>query len=262
MNDETKVLDDLQDSASDESKEQGESSQEPTERLYKNAEVSKVVARERQKAYEKGKKDALMQQQQELQAAAEQQQDMQQAQQPPQQQQQYNIGGMQQPHQQGINPDLLSQLISEQLPKHIQSHIQNAQTEQFVNSFASKMEAAEQHYPGLEEKLNMLDYSDKETLALAQMANSLENTGDIMNELLDNPEKLGTMLNLIGKQPKFALSKLQSLSNSIKQNQTAKAQTQTSNNPISQIKPSQNAGMDNGNMSVSDYSKWFREIGM
>ena len=44
----------------------------------------------------------------------------------------------------------------------------------------------------------------------------MDNTGEIMNELLENPEKMGTLLNLVHEQPKLAQSRLASLSNSDK----------------------------------------------
>ena len=48
------------------------------------------------------------------------------------------------------------------------------------------------------------------------------------------------------------------LSNSIKTNQDALAQEKQAQDPMSQLKPSTSAGMDNSAMSVSDFRKMFR----
>ncbi len=218
--------------------------------LYNKRQVADVVKRERLRAYEKGKREALMQQ--DMQQQAPEMGGMGQQQQPVQQTQ-GNLGGMPQ-----MSEEQIRQLIAQQVPQHLQQQAQEYQSKQFVDSFVNKMQAAEQKYPGLEEKLNNLDWSKPKTRAIVEMANSLENTGDIMNELIDNPEKMGIILNLVDEQPFLAKQKLMSLSNSIKQNEAATAQHQSTNAPLSQMKPSANAGMADGAMSVSDFSKMFR----
>lgn len=208
--------------------------------------VSKIVERERRKAFEKGKQEGRM----ELQQQAQQAQPEQQAPQM-QQQGQVGLGGMQQ-----FSPADLQKMLAEHIPQALQEHVANLKNEQVVNSFVSKMQAAEQKYPGLEEKLNDLDYR---TLApIVTMANDMENTADIMKELVDNPMKMGTLLTLMQNQPRMAQKAMADLSNSIKQNQDALAQEKQAQDPMSQLKPSTSAGMDNGAMSVSDYRKMFR----
>ncbi len=214
--------------------------------LHKNT-VSKIVERERQKAFEKGKQEALMQLQQ------EQQQQMQQPE-PPQlaPQQPGNLGGMPQ-----MNPADIERMIAERLPQQLQSHIEGLKNEQMINGFVSKMQAAEAKYPGIEEKLNNLDYSPAMAKVIG-LANDMENTGDIMHEILSNPSKLMDLLNMAREQPKLAAQQIASLSNSIKTNQEALAQEKQAQDPMSQLKPSTSAGMDNGAMSVSDFRKMFR----
>lgn len=207
--------------------------------------VSKIVDRERKKAFEKGRKEALME-------IDNTQQTPEMAQQQPQQNAApSSIGGMQQLSSQDIE-----RMIAEKTPQLLQQHIQQQQNEQFVNSFVAKMQAAESKYPGLEAKLNELDYS---TLApVIKAANQMENTGDIMKELVDNPEKMSTLILLSYTQPQLAQKKIMDLSNSIKTNSDAKAQDKESRDPMSQLRPSSSAGMDNGAMSVSDFRKMFR----
>lgn len=212
--------------------------------MYNKVQVSDVVKREKQKAYDKGRQEALMELQQ------QQQQEQQPAANPSQAPSQ--LGGMAQ-----MSPDDIRRMISEQAPQLLQDHVQQMQTEQTVNSFVQKMQAAEQRHPGLEAKLNDLDYSSLSSIV--QMANSMENTADIMKELLDNPMKMGNLVALSYAQPKLAAKAMYDLSNSIKQNQDALAQETSSKNPLDQIKTSNSAGMDTGSMSVSDFRKMFRK---
>ena len=137
----------------------------------------------------------------------------------------------------------------------LQEHVNNLKTEQMVNSFVAKMQAAEAKYPGLEAKLNDLDYNSM--APLVGLANDMENTGDIMKELLDNPMKMANLLTLQYTQPALAKRAMTELSNSIRTNQEALAQEKQAQDPMSQLKPS-NAGMDNSAMSVQDFRKMFR----
>jgi hypothetical protein len=215
--------------------------------------VTKIVQRERAKAYEKGKREALMDMQP-TQAIGSMQQ-------PPQAvpaaisqipQQPQNIGGMPQ-----VSPDQIRQMIAQEAPKALQEHVRSMQQQQLVNSFVSKMQAAETKYPGMEQKLNELDFS---TIApLIQHIDKMENTADIMHELIENPMKMGNLVSLFYSQPKLAEKAIHNLSSSIKMNDEAKQAEKTANDPFSQEKPSLNAGKDDGNMSVSDFQAMFKK---
>ena len=221
---------------------------EPASDMLDKGTVSKIVERERLKAFAKGKQEALMELQQQQQAPQEsapvQQPQMQQ--QEPQQ-----LGGMQQ-----MSPADIERMIAEKAPQMLQNHVNEMKNKQTVDSFIAKMEAAEAKHPGLEAKLNDLDYS---TMApVISMANDMENTADIMKELLDNPMKMGNLMTLMYTQPKMAQRAMAELSNSIKTNTEALAQEKQAQDPMSQLKPSTSAGMDNSAMSVNDFRKMFR----
>ena len=220
--------------------------------LYNKAQVSKIIERERQKALEKGKREALMQlEQQQLSQEQAQQPIQQQA--PMQQQGQTGLGGMQQ-----LSPQEIERMIAEKAPQALQAHVQQLKQDHLVNTFVSKMQAAEQKYPGLEAELNKLNYEDSRMHAFIEMANSMDNTGDIMKEIIDHPAKMEGLLNMAANQPYVAQKALNSLSESIKQNQTAKAEEAQARDPMSQLKPSTSAGIDNSAMSVADFRKMFR----
>ena len=218
---------------------------EPASDMLNKATVSKIVERERLKAFAKGKQEALMELQQQ-QASQESAQAPQQAAAPQQ------MGGMQQ-----MSPADIERMIAEKAPQMLQQHIQEMKNEHMTSSFVNKMQAAEAKYPGLEAKLNGIDYTDPAMIKIVELANSMENTGEVMKEILDNPVKMGNLLNL-SRQPHYQQQAMMELSNSIKTNQNALAQEKQAQDPMSQLKPSTSAGMDNSAMSVSDFKKMFR----
>lgn len=213
--------------------------------VFNRIQVADVVKREKQKAFEKGRRAAM----QELQAQQQQQQ-----QEP---QQGASLGGMQQFSQADIER-MIQEQATRATQEHIQQQLAQMKQEQMVNSFVQKMQVAEQQYPGLEQELNQLNYNDPRIHAFIGMVNDFENTGEIMKEVLDNPYKLSQILSDIQDQPYLAQKNLQKLSASIKQNQQAKVEEAQARDPYSQLKPSTSAGMDNGNMSVADYRKMFK----
>ena len=221
------------------------------EELLDRATVSKIVARERAKArakaFEEMKQEALMQQQPEQQSPAQS------APQPATQ----TFGGIPQSPQ--VSPDDIQKMIAEHVPHYLQAQADEYRNKQFVDSFVGKMQAAEQKYPGLEQKLENLDFNGEGTRKLVQMANNLDNTADIMNELIDNPEKMGVLLNLIHEQPKLAQQRMSSIGQSIKSNQQALEQAQSAQEPIGQLKSSINAGVDDHNLSVKYLKKMLRQ---
>jgi len=215
---------------------------EQASEVLDKATVSKIVERERMKAYEKGKREAMDAQQQ---SAQVQQPAPEQA---PQQQQQMQ--------QSGMAPEDIQRMIAEQLPQHMQNHIQQVQNKQAIESFVNKMQAAEARYPGIEQKLNDLDYESLTPVVM--MANNLDNTADVMAELVDNPSKMANLMTLMYTQPKLAQREMANLSNSIKTNQAAIAQEKSAQKPIGQTKSSVNSGIDDHNLSIQDLRKMFR----
>jgi hypothetical protein len=214
--------------------------------MYNKIQVADVVKREKQKAYEKGRLAAM----QELQAQQDQSQG-QQAQAPS------SLGGMQQMSNADIER-MIQDKATQATQEHIQQQLAELKQKQMVDGFVQKMQVAEQQYPGLEQELNQLNYNDPRIHSFIGMVNDMENTGEIMKEVLDNPHKLSQILSDIQNQPYLAMKNLQKLSGSIKQNQAAKVEETQARDPYSQLKPSPNAGMDNGDMSVSDFRKMFR----
>jgi len=217
--------------------------------VYNKIQMQDVVKREKQKAFERGKREAMMELQAQQQQPEVAQQQEQPTQQQPQQQGGGSFGGMQQYSQADIE-----RIIKEQAPRMLNEHVQQLKNEHTVNSFVNKMQQAESKYPGIQEKLNDLDYS---TIApMIQMANDQPNTADIMQELLDNPMKMGNLMMLMHSQPRLAQKAMQDLSGSIKTNEDAKSQAAQANDPLSKLRPSTSAGLaDESTVSVNDLRK-------
>lgn len=218
------------------------------EKTFKSSHVKKVVEREKAKAFERGKKEALMQLQQD-QAAI--QQDETPTQQPTNNGQSVGLGGMRQ-----MTPAEVERMIAEKAPQALQQHVKQLQQDNMINTFVNKMQVAEQQYPGLEKELNELNYNDDRLHAFIGMANGFENTGEIMKEVLDNPSKMESLLNMAKNQPYQAQKALKSLSDSIKTNQIAKAEESQARDPMSQVRSSVTSGVENQHdMSVKDIQK-------
>lgn len=222
----------------------------PEEEMLPKATVSKIVARERAKAYEKAKQEFQMQQEQQTEIQPQQQQ-------APSQAPQGDFGGM----ARASSPEEIQKMIEEHVPEYLRQQADKYHSDQFVESFVTKMQAAEQHYPGLEDKLNELNWNAGGTRSLAKMVNNLDDSGAIMNELVTNPEKMSSLLGLIREeQPKLAMQRLAALGNSIKMNQEALSQQKSAQEPISQVKSSVNVGVDDHNLTVKDLKKMVRNF--
>lgn len=218
-----------------------EATVEEPKRSFTSDAVKKVVEREKAKAFERGKREALMELQNQETMAPESGTSA-------PQQQGGNLGGMQQMSQADIE-----RMIAERAPLALQQHVQKLQQDQMVNTFVQKMQLAEQKHPGLEQELNNLNYNDPRMHSFIAMANQMENTGDIMKEVLDNPSKMESLLNMAHNQPYQAQKAMKSLSDSIKTNQTAQSEEMSARDPMSQIKSSTTSG--NKEMSQHDMSQ-------
>ena len=204
---------------------------EEPKKTFTSETVKKVVEREKAKAFERGKREALMELQQNQMDANENPQA------PQEQASNVGMGGMRQMSQADIE-----RMISERAPLALQQHVQDLQQKQMVNTFVQKMQLAESEHPGLEAELNNLNYNDPRMHSFIAMANQLENTGAIMKEVIDNSTKMEHLLNMAHNQPYQAQKALKSLSDSIKTNQSAKAEEAQARDPMSQIKSSTTSG--------------------
>lgn len=92
-------------------------------------------------------------------------------------------------------------------------------------------------------------------LAAAEM----DDTPEVMYELVNNPSKLQLIDSLAQRSPELAKKELQRISSSIKQNLEAKQNHASAPAPLSRPKSS-TVGADNGKMTLKDYKNapWLR----
>jgi len=218
--------------------------------IYNKFQMGDVIKRERQKALEKGRQMAMEELQQQQAAQPQQAQPpMQQPQQQPQQSQ--SLGGMPQ-----MSPDDVRRMIAEQAPQHMQQHLQQQVATKQAEGFVQKMKSAEAKHPGLEAKLEKLDWTHMGPII--KLIDNSSNPGDIMKELTDNPMKMGNLITLSHTQPQLALQAVNELSSSISQNTNALAQEAQSSDPLDQITPL-NVGSDTGSKgSIRDFKRKYR----
>ena len=223
----------------DDSSDVGQVADDMQKPVFNKIQMQDVVKREKAKAYERARRD-VMAELQEGQTA--------QTPQAPQ-----SLGGMQQ-----MSPDDIRRMISEEAPRMLEEQVNQLRTKHVVDSFVSKMQAAEAKHPGLQEKLADLDY--KSLAPLVEMANEVPNTADVMKELLDHPGKMGSLMMLMHSQPRLAQKEMMNLSSSIQQNEEAKSREKQAKEPLGSLKQSVGGGGENSNPSMRDLQSMLRGL--
>lgn len=172
----------------------------------------------------------------------------------------YEQGKLAQQQVNNLSTQALTPLTTEDVQSMIANHTaQQAnewQAQQIAQQFLSKLSAAKDKYPDFKEILANLEVH--KFPEIVQLANNFDNTADIMYELAKNPTKAVLLKQCAQLNPNLATMEIQRLSDSIKQNQTAK-ETCSVQPPLSQIKPSLTK-TDNGPITVRDYrhQSWLR----
>lgn len=210
----------------------------PVEKTLTQSEVNAIVKREKQKAAESARREA----QAELERLQSQ-----------------SMGGVE---SQGANVD-------EQLKKLVENQFQQMQDQQeqqrreeeanqLAQTYYSKLAQGRELHADFDDVISDFDVGAFPQVAV--LATQLDNTGSIMYELAKNPSKLAQVAVLAERYPEGARKMLQGLGNSVVKNQEAIAGNVATNEPLSRLKPSMNAGMDDGKLTVADYKKqpWLR----
>lgn len=208
---------------------------EKEEKVLKQSEVNKIVGGAKIEAYERGKRDSeLLSRQQQV----------------------------EQPQTQGddkitLSKDEVRQLIQDESTALAHQQRANEVAQQFIG----KMKSGMQQYDDFESVVGELDIPTLPA-QLIDVANSMDNTADIMYELGKNPTKFASVLTLSVGNPVLAHKEMVRLSDSIKKNKAAVENSEKTkvNEPLSQEKPSL-AGTDNGELkTVGDFRKqsWLR----
>ena len=128
--------------------------------------------------------------------------------------------------------------------------------QQTANEVTQKVNEASKRIPDYAETMAQVGHFS-EAPGIVMLANSVDNTGDVLYELAKNPMKLGSILSALqANTPTIARSQIVSLSKSIKQNQEASGD-KIPDEPLSQPKPT-NFGVGKASVSASDFAKQYR----
>lgn len=190
-----------------------------------------------QKSYEKAKA--------EIEAKYEAQLRSQQSQQTPNTQGGY--GGTQELSEQRIR-----QMIDEQNYQRQQEHVWRDNITQFV----SKIESVKDKYPELTEQ-SLIDLGIKDYPEIIHLSNMVDNTGDVIEHLRQNPEKMLQISDAARRQngSNIAIQLMQRLSNSIKQNEAALKEP-SAREPLNPLRNS-TTGVDSGEMTQDDWRNMY-----
>jgi hypothetical protein len=236
---------------------------ETRERTFSQSEVNELVGRAKTEAIERHRRETAMS-----------------SHQPSQNQQQGNVPGYNPQYQppQPVREQQYNGMSEQEYRRIAAEEAQRSRTEQeqenarrgeeqnaqrIANEFFTKVASGDGGVQAFD-KLVSESGVDLRTIPFhVQLANMVDNTREVMVELLKSPAKIGQLQGLIdidlraGRQPRLALAEMKKLSDSIKSNSQA-ANFKSPNEPLSQMRPS-NAGTGNqGALSVSDYRRKYR----
>lgn len=208
--------------------------------------VNKIVQREKAAAAEKARQEAQAQFQQEIAQLKSQSSSM---------------GGI----TQSVDADKIYEQVYSRIQQEQQAKLQQEQQAAYdreidtlTNTYLSKMAQGKQAYEDFDAVTAA--FEPQAFPHVVVLASQLENTADVMYDLSKNPQKLVMIAGLAERSPQMAKQQLMRLSESIKQNQTAKSQNVDVPAPLSSVRPSANAGSDGGGNRVRDFKNqsWLR----
>ena len=227
------------------------------ERSFRQSEVNDLIGRAKSEAVERYKRESSMASHPTNQPAYA----------PPAQQQQQT---QYQPPQRVLSEDDYRRVAAEEAQRSKNEWLQESRrneeeqgAQRIASEFFTKVGAGEGGLQAFEKQVTESGLDLRSIPYHVQLANMVDNTREVMIELMKNPTKIGAIQNLIdidvraGRQPNLALAEMKRLSQSIKDNVKG-ANFKSSNDPLSQMRPS-TAGTDNkGALSVADYKAKYR----
>lgn len=129
-----------------------------------------------------------------------------------------------------------------------------AEATRIAESYKSKMAGGKDAYHDFDDV--MADFNPQAFPNLVLLADQVDNTQDVMYELMQNPGKFGTLAVMSEKDPAAAQRMIARVSQSIKANTQAKAEQKDVPAPISRLSSSK-TGQDSGKLTVRDYKKMY-----
>lgn len=159
------------------------------------------------------------------------------------------------------NVDDIVQKVSQKLRQEQQDAHAKKQEElaqqhvvQVAQRYLSKLDEGRRDYEDFDEVIK--DFDPAEFPQLTYLLSELDNAGDVLYEIANNPAKIATLDQLAQKSDRMAKRALMDISKSIDVNRTAEtnAKTRRVSAPLDRMQPSRVSG-SNGKMSISELRK-------
>ena len=218
-----------------------------SQRTFTQDDVNALIGKEKQMAAARARQEVEREYQQRAEQAQMQQQQM----------QAQNPEEPRGPSQ--ADADAMYQQVQERFNRDMQERQFENDMTNMVQSYHAKMGHARQSYSDFDEVTKQFDPTQfpQLTFYISQM----ENAGDIIYDLSQNPNKIATLDLLAQRSPQLAQAELHKLSQSIAHNSNARneAEGNTSLAPLNPLQPSRVSG-SNGKMTVNDLRNqpWLR----
>ena len=201
------------------------------ERMVPQSKVSHAIKYERDKAYQRGKEEALA----ELRAQQGQA-----------------------PMQSGMSEDDIRRVAREEAMQNLRAQQQQMQMDGMVKSFVGKIDASKEDHPALQQELSQLsDHEFNQLSPVIALANDLPNTADIMAHLMNDPNAMINFVSIAHQTPSQLPKAIHALSERLNQNSNAKKAEQAAE-PFERYSGNNRIATDEKNLSVSDFRKMFR----
>lgn len=169
-----------------------------------------------------------------------------------------SMGGMQNP----VDAEAIKAQILDQLKAQFQQANEaraaadlDAEAKRIAETYHGKMKSGRDKYEDFDDV--MADFNPQMFPNLVYLASQLDNTPDVMRELMQNPQKWSTVTVLSERDPQAAQNYLNRISQSIKANEQAKAAEKDVAAPLSRMSSS-STGQDSGKLTMADMKARFR----
>jgi hypothetical protein len=164
-----------------------------------------------------------------------------------------------------LPPDKLSKMIEEATEKQIEKIREDAYlthqretAQRIVSNFQNKTQTGKEKFSDFDVVTgDIKDIMGNFPRVVELLADHVDNADEVYYEFGKDALKMAALQNLADVSMPAAIKEIKRFAKSLKDNEDAKRYRQP-NEPLSQIRPSNNTGTDPGAMSVSDYRKKYR----
>jgi len=167
-----------------------------------------------------------------------------------------NMGGVQQLDQGEIDRRVADAYARAEAQRHADNLKlqQEEHGKRVINSLIGKVNEAQQRIPDYDAVTSRVDFTKVPTIL--HFADSVDNSGDVLYHLAQEPAKIGTLMQLANIDPRLAQVEMKKLSDSLKVNQDAEGRP-TPKPPLNSIKPS-NTGIGKKPQTPAEFRAAYR----